>query len=273
MIVQPHKAIVGANAFAHESGIHQDGMLKNRETYEIMTPETIGLSRSPDDAGIVMGKHSGRNALNTRLQQLGFDLSPQEVDDVFRRFKALADKKKGITDDDLLALVGDEVHQAATVWELVDLQVVCGTMGMPTCTVQLRGPDGITRVSVGVGAGPVDAAYKAIDGLVRVDAELVDYSVNSVTEGIQALATTRVTIRPTGQMKDEAYVVRAGGFGGKVQRTFSGQGADEDIVVSSARAYVGALNKMIGFLSVVNRTADPSQRPRASGNEVSVSIA
>ncbi|WIA37513.1 hypothetical protein OEZ86_014425 [Tetradesmus obliquus] len=271
MMVQPHKAIVGANAFAHESGIHQDGMLKNRETYEIMTPETIGLSRNPEDAGIVMGKHSGRNALSTRLTQLGFELSPQEVDDVFKRFKTLADKKKGITDEDLLALVGDEVHQAAVVWELVDLQVVCGTMGMPTCTVQLRGPDGINRVSVGVGAGPVDAAYKAIDGLVRVDAELVDYSVNSVTEGIQALATTRVSIRPTGAMRDEAFVEKANGFG-KVQRTFSGQGADEDIVVSSARAYVAALNKMIGFLSVVNRTAESSQRPRASGNDVVVSI-
>ena len=154
MLVQPHKAIVGANAFAHESGIHQDGMLKSRETYEIMTPESIGLNRSADDAGIVMGKHSGRNALTTRLAQLGFDnLGQSEVDDVFRRFKALADKKKGITDDDLLALVGDEVHQAVSVWGLLDLQVVCGTMGMPTATVQLRGPDGIARVGTGVGTG------------------------------------------------------------------------------------------------------------------------
>eukprot|EP00775_Hariotina_reticulata_P011414 gene11414-11561_t len=243
MIVQPHKAIVGANAFAHESGIHQDGMLKNRETYEIMTPETIGLNRNPDDAG-------GSAALY------------------------LADKKKGITDEDLLALVGDEVHQAAVVWELVDLQVVCGTMGMPTCTVQLKGPDGITRVSVGVGTGPVDAAYKAIDGLVRVDTELVDYSVNSVTEGIQALATTRVTIRPSGAMRDQAFVESPTGFSQKVQRTFSGQGADEDIVVSSARAYVAALNKMIGWLSVVNRsTTDNRDKPRASsGAEISVSI-
>jgi 2-isopropylmalate synthase len=247
MAVQPHKAIVGANAFAHESGIHQDGMLKSRETYEIMTPESIGLQRNPEDAGIVMGKHSGRNALNTRLKQLGFDLAAAELDDVFRRFKALADKKKGITDDDLLALVSDEVHKPETVWELIDLQVVCGTMGMPTATVQMRGPDAIARIGVGVGTGPVDAAYKAIDSLVRVDAALLDYSVSSVTEGINALATTRVTIRPSGKMAGEAWVTDAQSR--KVQRSFSGGGADEDIVVASVRAYVTALNKMISWMA------------------------
>jgi len=255
MMVQPHKAIVGANAFAHESGIHQDGMLKHRETYEIMTPETIGLQRNPDDAGIVMGKHSGRNALSTRLQQLGFDLSTQEVDDVFKRFKALADKKKGITDDDLLALVGDEVHQPAEIWKLIDLQVVCGTMGLPTCTIQMKGPEGILRTSVGVGAGPVDAAYKAIDKLVGVDVELMDYSMNSVNGGIEALAHTRVLIQPSGKLHSAAFVETPGSMSGKVQRSFSGSGADEDIVVSSARAYVSALNKMVGWLSA-SRSAE-----------------
>ncbi|EFN59861.1 hypothetical protein CHLNCDRAFT_133663 [Chlorella variabilis] len=213
-------AIVGANAFAHESGIHQDGMLKNRDTYEIMSPETIGLQRV-DAAGIVLGKHSGRNALNTRLGQLGFQLPEDQLNDVFRRFKNLADRKKNISDEDVLALVNDEVHQPTVVWVLEGLQVVCGSMGLPTAT--------------------------AIDSLVRVQAELVDYSVNSVTEGIEALANTRVVIRPAGKQADEGYV--ASYKGGRTQRSFSGSGADEDIVVSSARAYVSALNKMIGFIS------------------------
>jgi 2-isopropylmalate synthase len=205
MMVQPHKAIVGANAFAHESGIHQDGMLKSRDTYEIMSPETIGLQRA-DAAGIVLGKHSGRHALGTRLRQLGYDLDEAQLNDVFRRFKALADRKKNIVDEDVLALVGDEVHQPAAVWALQALQVVCGSVGMPTATVRMAGPDGISRVASGIGTGPVDAAYKAIDSLVRVPAELLDYSVNGVTEGIEALAQTRVVIKPGGGMAGEGYV-------------------------------------------------------------------
>lgn len=263
MMVQPHKAIVGANAFAHESGIHQDGMLKNRGTYEIMSPETIGLTRV-DAAGIVLGKHSGRNALNTRLGQLGFELVEEQLNDVFKRFKNLADRKKNITDEDVLALVNDEVHQPTVVWVLEDLQVVCGSMGMPTATVRMRGPDGISRISSGIGSGPVDAAYKAIDALVRVQAELVDYSVNSVTEGIEALANTRVVIRPAGKMASEAYV--ANYKGGKTQRSFSGSGADEDIVVSSARAYVSALNKMIGYISANQAAASASSASSAAAS-------
>lgn len=250
MMVQPHKAIVGANAFAHESGIHQDGMLKHRETYEIMSPETIGLARV-DDAGIVLGKHSGRNALGTRLRQLGFELPEDRLNDVFKRFKNLADKKKNVTDEDVLALVSDEVFQPTAVWDLEDLQVVCGSMGLPTATVRLRGPDGISRVASGIGTGPVDAAYKAIDSLVRVQATLLDYSINSVTEGIEALATCRVVVLPAGKMASEAYVNSA--KGGKTQRQFSGTGADEDIVVSSARAYVSALNKMISYIAANQR--------------------
>ena len=165
MIIQPHKAIVGANAFAHESGIHQDGMLKSKDTYEIMSPESIGLLRD-DRAGIVLGKHSGRHAIKTRIVDLGFEIDDQQLSDIFKRFKALADSKKGITDDDLLALLGDQVHQPETVWELVDLQVVCGTMGLSTATVRMRGPDKIVRISTGCGTGPVDAAYKAVDNLV-----------------------------------------------------------------------------------------------------------
>ncbi|GMH43765.1 hypothetical protein BSKO_11699 [Bryopsis sp. KO-2023] len=243
MVVQPHKAIVGANAFQHESGIHQDGMLKSKETYEIMTPESIGLIRD-DAAGITMGKHSGRHALKARLLQLGFELEEEKLNEVFRRFKNLADTKKGIVDEDLLALVGDEMNRSAVVWELMDLQVVCGTMGLPTATIRMAGPDGIIRVSTACGVGPVDAAFKAVDSLVRVEAQLVDYDVTSVTEGIEALANTRIVIRPVGTVA----MVR-NPQGGEYKRSFSGNGADGDIVVSSARAYVSALNKLIGFLS------------------------
>ena len=246
MMVQPHKAIVGANAFAHESGIHQDGMLKNRGTYEIMSPETIGLARADNDAGIVLGKHSGRNALGSHLRELGYDLAEDALNDVFKRFKALADRKKNVTDEDVLALMSDEVHQPTAIWSLQELQVVCGSMGMPTATVRMTGPDGIVRVASGIGTGPVDAAYKAVDSLVRVPAELLDYTVNSVTEGIEALAETRVLIRPAGRMAGEGFVQSSSG--GKTQRSYSGSGANEDIVVASARAYVSALNKMISYL-------------------------
>eukprot|EP00210_Caulerpa_lentillifera_P001480 g1420.t1 len=246
MLIQPHKAIVGANAFAHESGIHQDGMLKSKDTYEIMTPESIGLRRS-DQAGLVLGKHSGRHALKTRISDLGFDLNEDQLNDVFKRFKDLADKKKGITDDDILALLGDQVHQPTMVWELIDLQVVCGTMGLSTSTVRMKGPDKITRVATACGSGPVDAAYKAVDGLVRVPLCLTDYDLTSVTEGIEALANTRVSIRPIGEMANMAYVQSSQGR--KYQRTFSGNGADTDIVVSSVRAYISALNKLISFAS------------------------
>ena len=242
MAVQPHKAIVGANAFAHESGIHQDGMLKNKLTYEIMSPESIGLARR-DAAGIVLGKLSGRHAIKSRLVDLGYDLPDAEVADVFTRFKALAEKKKGVTDEDLEALVSDAAFRPHAIWELVDLQVVCGTLGLPTATVKLRGPGGVEAVTSAVGTGPVDAAYKAIDALVKAPAELIEYSVGAVTAGIDALATTRVAIR--------ASAAAPGGgtthaqTGQVVARTFGGSGTDEDIVVSSARAYVTAVNKMI----------------------------
>jgi len=269
MMVQPHKAIVGANAFAHESGIHQDGMLKNRGTYEIMSPETIGLARADDDAGIVLGKHSGRNALGTRLRELGFDLAENILNDVFKRFKNLADRKKNITDEDVLALMSDEVHQPTAIWALRDLQVVCGSMGLPTATVRMTGPDGITRTASGIGTGPVDAAYKAIDHLVRVPAELRDYTVGGVTEGIDALAQTRVIIKPSGRSEGYVQNVR----GGKTQRFYSGSGADEDIVVSSARAYVSALNKMIAYLSVQESAETAAAANGSTDSESKESIA
>ncbi|CAL8462098.1 g1629 [Coccomyxa elongata] len=265
MMVQPHKAIVGANAFAHESGIHQDGMLKSKETYEIITPEEIGLVRQ-DEAGIVMGKHSGRNALRTKLQTLGFDLAQDQLDDVFKRFKSLADKKKNVTDEDVLALVSDEVHQPEKLWDLLGLQVVCGTMGLPTATVRMRGPDGIARTATGMGTGPVDAAYKAIDALVRIQVQLSEYTMTSVTEGIEALASTRVSIRPVGGHADQGFVMHA--QGGSTQRTFSGSGANEDIVVASARAYVSALNKLIAFMAAGQRAAAASAPASADDHEL-----
>lgn len=257
MVVQPHKAIVGANAFSHMSGVHQDGMLKSRLTYEIIDPAEIGLVRS-DPAGLALGKLSGRSALRNKLVTLGYDLPVAQLDDMFRRFKSLADKKKHITDEDILALVGDEVHQPEKLWELLDLQVVCGTMGLPTATVKLRGPDNMVRTATGMGTGPVDASFKAIDSIVRVQVQLVDYGLASVTEGIEALAVTRVSIRPDGRQGHEAYVTSY--QGPKTQRVFTGSGADEDIVVGSARGYISALNKLIGFLSVARR-----QRSTAGG--------
>eukprot|EP00892_Ulva_mutabilis_P003283 jgi/Ulvmu1/1326/UM011_0054.1 len=247
MLVQPHKAIVGANAFAHESGIHQDGMLKNASTYEIMTPESIGMSRAEADVGVVLGKHSGRNALRTKLASLGVMLDGESLDEVFKRFKELCDKKKRVPEEDVLALVSDEVSQVGNAWALEDLQVVCGTMGMPTATLKLRGPDGMLRVRSAVGTGPVDAAYKAVDSMVAVPADLMDYSITSVTEGIEALAATRVQIRPAGAVAEQGYKTTSQDT--TVQRTFGGQGADSDIVVASTRAYVAALNKMIAHLS------------------------
>ncbi|KAL5539588.1 hypothetical protein UlMin_046161 [Ulmus minor] len=239
--VQPHKAIVGANAFAHESGIHQDGMLKHKGTYEIISPEDIGYERA-DEAGIVLGKLSGRHALRRRLEELGYELEDEQLETIFWRFKAVAEQKKRVTDADLRALVSDEVFQPELVWKLQDLQVTCGTLGLSTATVKLVDADGKEHIACSVGTGPVDSAYKAVDIIVQESATLLEYSMNAVTEGIDAIAITRVLIRvenspsPTHALSGES-----------VPRTFSGNGAGMDIVVSSVKAYIGALNKMLGF--------------------------
>jgi 2-isopropylmalate synthase len=270
MAMQPHKAIVGANAFAHESGIHQDGMLKNASTYEIMSPDTIGLVRATGDVGVVLGKHSRRNALKTKLAAMGYELAPAALDDVFRRFKRVAETRSGgFADEDLLALVSDEVFQATPLWSLEDLQVVCGTMGLPTATVKMKGPDGMLRVTSAVGTGPVDAAYKAVDAIVGVPASLVEYSVNAVTAGIDALATTRVQVAPAaggagGGGAAAAATTRHAQTGALQQRTFSGSGTDEDIVCSSTRAYVAALNKMIGYSAAAAANGAPAAAEAAA---------
>jgi 2-isopropylmalate synthase len=234
--VQPNKAIVGANAFAHEAGIHQDGMLKNNLTYEIMRPESVGASQSR----LVLGKHSGRHALKERLVELGYALSEEDLGKAFQRFKNLADKKKSITDADLEALVSDELYQPQGIFTLEGLQVACGTMGMPTATVRLLGPEGKQYVRAAVGTGPVDATYKAIDGIIQVENELLEFSVHSVTEGIDALGEVTVRIREiNGAHKFNAQMEI------DQPRTFGGQGADTDIIVASAKAYLSALNKLL----------------------------
>jgi 2-isopropylmalate synthase len=236
--VQPNKAIVGANAFAHEAGIHQDGILKNQTTYEIMRPETVGLHRSR----LVLGKHSGRHALKVRLAELGYELSRTELDQTFVRFKDLADKKKTVTDADLEALVSDEIYQPREIYSLDGLQVACGTIGMPTATVRLHGPDGELHVQAAIGTGPVDATYRAIDEIVQAPNTLLEFSIRAITEGIDAMG--EVTVRL--QAENGSIPRRTLPQSGKSQvRTFGGHGADTDIIVASAKAYLAALNKLL----------------------------
>jgi 2-isopropylmalate synthase len=236
--VQPNKAIVGANAFAHEAGIHQDGMLKHHTTYEIMQPEMIGLTQS----NLVLGKHSGRHALRVRLSELGHELSTEELDRAFERFKELADKKKTIADADLEALVADQIYQPREIYALDGLQVACGTMGMPTATVRLRGPDGVLKVQASTGTGPVDAAYKAIDAIIQAPNTLEEFSIRAITEGIDAIG--EVTVRL--ESKDETQAPREMAQNGRIKsRSYGGHGADTDIIVASAKAYLSALNKVL----------------------------
>jgi len=239
MPVQPNKAIVGANAFAHEAGIHQDGMLKHQQTYEIMRPEMVGWPRSR----LVLGKHSGRHALRVRLEELGYRLSKEELDDVFRRFKRLADRKKTITDADLMALVSEERAIAAEeeYYRLEALQVVAGT-GMPTATVRLRGPDGKAHTATAMGTGPVDAAYKAVDAIVGVPVTLIEYVVNAVTEGIDAVGEVTVRVEPR---TEETGSQASPQTGLARRRAFGGYGADTDIIKASVKAYLTALNKVV----------------------------
>ncbi|CAN1253319.1 2-isopropylmalate synthase 2, chloroplastic [Linum perenne] len=258
--LQPHKAIVGANAFAHESGIHQDGMLKHKGTYEIIAPEDVGLERA-NDAGIVLGKLSGRHALKDRLNELGYVLDDQQLGNIFWLFKAVAEQKKRVTDADIIALVSDEVFQPETIWKLHDLQVTCGTLGLSTATVKLIDANGEEHVACSVGTGPVDSAYKAVDLIIKERATLLEYSMNAVTEGIDAIATTRVVIRgemkhtPTHAMTDEPF-----------ETTFSGLGAGMDITVSSVKAYISALNKMLSF-----KRPPPASKMPASANSTPIS--
>ena len=226
--VPRNKAIVGENAFAHEAGIHQHGMLRDQRTYEIMTPQTVGRTQSR----LVLGKHSGKHALRMRMEELGFELNREELGEAFRRFKQLADQKKDITDADLQALANQEILAPTEIFTLTELQISCGRPGMPTATARLVGPNGQEYVSPGVGTGPVDATFRAIDAVVEARNTLLEYNVHSVTEGIDAMGEVTVRIKsPTG--------------GRGKGRVFGGYGADTDVIVASAKAYVAALNRMV----------------------------
>jgi 2-isopropylmalate synthase len=225
MLVQPNKAIVGANAFAHESGIHQDGMLKNKQTYEIMDAQSIGLTSNQ----IILGKHSGRNAFRTRLKELGFDLGDNELNKAFVRFKDLADKKKEVTDWDLESIANDEVQQVPELFRLEMVQVSCGDRAYPTATVRLRNPQGEDLTDAATGTGPVDAVYKAINRVVNVPNQLIEFSVQSVTAGIDAIGEVTIRLK----------------YGSRI---FSGHAGNTDIIVASAQAYVNALNRLYAAL-------------------------
>ncbi len=218
--VQPNKAIVGANAFAHESGIHQDGLLKERTTYEIMTPESIGLVKT----NLVLGKHSGRHAFRDRLRQMGYELSDDDLNKAFERFKRLADQKKEVFDEDLEAIVSDEMQQVKEVFVLKHLSAQSGTGITPTATVEMQ-VDGKTVQQTGKGDGPVDAVYRTIAGITKTQSKLDAYLVKGITGGTDALGEVTVKVEEGG-------------------KKVTGHGADTDIIVASAKAYVNALNKL-----------------------------
>ncbi|MFM8974257.1 MAG: 2-isopropylmalate synthase [Vulcanococcus sp.] len=223
MAVQPNKAIVGANAFAHESGIHQDGVLKNRLTYEIIDARTIGLA----DNRISLGKLSGRSAFRARLEELGYTLERDDLDDAFARFKELADRKREISDRDLEAIVSEQVQQQSQArYSLKLVQVSTGTNLQPTATVTLLNSDGAELTQASIGTGPVDAVCQALNQLARVPNELVEFSVKSVTEGIDAMGEVTIRLRADGVL-------------------YSGHAADTDIVVAAAQAFVNALNRLV----------------------------
>ena len=218
--VQPNKAVVGANAFAHESGIHQDGLLKSKFTYEIMTPESVGIGKS----SLVLGKHSGRHAFKDRIKELGYSLEDKEVNLAFKRFKALSDMKKNIYDEDIEMIIMDEIYKIPERYKLVYLNVVCGNVTIPTATVKLE-VDGTVVQEAGYGDGPVDATYKIIKKIVKTSSKLAKFSVNSISRDMDAQGEVFVKLEEKG-------------------RTVIGKGADTDIVVASAKAYINALNKL-----------------------------
>jgi 2-isopropylmalate synthase len=228
--VQPNKAIVGANAFAHSSGIHQDGVLKERTTYEIINPHDVGVPESV----IVLSARSGRHGLRHRLGELGYTLDEEQFEKVYQRFLEMADKKKTVDTRDLEAIVSDEAQMFfAETYHLEQIQVSCGDRSIPTATVRIRLPDGTVVCDADHGTGPVDAVYRAINRVIGEPNELIEFSIQAVTEGIDAVG--RVTIR----VQAEEPV------NGDKRQVFSGHGADTDIIAASAKAYMFALNRLI----------------------------
>jgi 2-isopropylmalate synthase len=220
ILVPPNKAIVGANAFAHEAGIHQDGVLKEKTTYEIMRPESVGISQST----LVLGKHSGRHAFRERIKTLGYELSEGHLNQAFQRFKEVADKKKQVFDEDLEAIIADEILRIPDLYKLVNLNVVSGSVIVPTATVQIEIAGKLYQEG-GFGDGPVDAAYKTIAKITKTKSHLLKFSVNAITGGTDAQGEVMV-------------ILEEGGI------RVTGQGAHTDIILAAAKAYVNGLNKL-----------------------------
>lgn len=220
-VIQPNKAIVGANAFAHEAGVHVDGILKERSTYEIMKPETIGLGGSK----MILGRHTGRHGFADRCKQLGFNLTEAETEKAYGRFLEIADKKKEIFDEDISALISDEIHVVEQIYDLVYLHVACGTGTLPTASVKIN-IKGEEKQAAACGDGPVDAAYEAIRKATGLSPKLENYSIRAVTSGKEALGEATVKIKDN-------------------DRVYLGRGISTDIIEASAKAYVDALNRMV----------------------------
>jgi 2-isopropylmalate synthase len=220
--VQPNKAIIGANAFRHESGIHQDGVIKKAITYEIMDPKSVGIPAS----SLVLGKLSGRHAFKERLAELGYIMDEESLKHAFQAFKELADKKREVTDRDIESLVAEELRTVTEVYHLDHVEVSCGNHNIPTATVRLVAPDGTAVADAALGTGPVDAVYEAINRIVKVPNKLTEFTVKSVTEGIDAIGEVLIRIESDGV-------------------SYSGRGADTDIMVASAKAYMNALNRLL----------------------------
>jgi 2-isopropylmalate synthase len=220
--VQPNKAIVGGNAFRHSSGLHVDGVIKSPKTFEIMDPKTVGVPSS----SLVLGKTSGRHAFKERLAELGYALSEDDFSRAFAAFKDLADKKRDVTDKDIESILAEAKRTVSEVYHLDRLQVTCGDNGLPTAAVRLTGPEGKVMADASLGTGPVDAVYKAINRLVAVPNRLTEFSVKSVTEGIDAIGEVLIRIESEGV-------------------TYTGRGADTDIIVASGKAYMNALNRLL----------------------------
>jgi 2-isopropylmalate synthase len=220
--VQSNKAIIGANAFRHQSGIHQDGIIKKAITYEIMDPKSVGIPAS----SLVLGKVSGRHAFKERLAELGYILDDESFKHAFQAFKELADKKREVTDRDIESLIAEELRTASEVYHLDHVEVSCGNHNIPTATVRLIGPDGQAVADAALGTGPVDAVYEAINRIVKVPNKLTEFTVKSVTEGIDAIGEVLIRIESNGA-------------------SYTGRGADTDIMVASAKAYMNALNRLL----------------------------
>jgi len=232
MPVPANKAVVGHNAFAHSSGIHVDGFLKKRETYEIMRPEDIGL----DQSRVVLTARTGRHGLRHRLEEMGYKLTKEELDKTYERFLAVADKKKEVFDEDLAAIISDEIHAIEHIYELEYLHVACGTGTLPTASVKMKTKEGTTQAAA-CGDGPVDAAYEAIREATGLSPKLENYSIRAVTGGKEALGEATVRISEDG-------------------RTFVGRGISTDIIEASAKAYVDAINRMVWTQSKIQSSKD-----------------